>query len=325
MTKKIKKIKSNRTLLSAFLMIFVSLFCLTGCSLLAKKDTNIDHTEIGETNQKDDVIPNESDQDQVTSESDSQAQKVYFGEWVINQVQAYGVGTYSSEDAESLFGKTLSFTEDEASYFGDQPSDIEKVAKNPIYTEKIVSESDFVTNFRIPFDNLGIGASSITEVNVSNSNGNVSNFFIKDDDTLIIYGGGTYFELIRKDSNETQNNDIDMKETQDVDGYVKSIDTKKKTITIDQVELVYSDDEERLTELGIKSDDLTLDFYTYNEDKKLKSMTYNDNLSIELLNGTLLSESGVEELEELLSQHEILCKLVLKDNVVIKISEIYLP
>ena len=121
----------------------------------------------------------------------------YYGEWIINQVQAYGVGTYSSEDAESLLGKSLIFTANKASYFGDQPSDIEKVATNPIYTETIISESDFVEKYRIPFDLLGIKA-PITEINVSDSNGHVSTFFIKDDNTLIISGGGTYFELIRK-------------------------------------------------------------------------------------------------------------------------------
>ena len=125
------------------------------------------------------------------------ASESYYGEWIINQVQAYGVGTYSSEDAESLLGKSLIFTANKASYFGDQPSAIEKVATNPIYTETIISESDFVEKYRIPFDLLGLKA-PITEINVSDSNGHVSTFFIKDDNTLIISGGGTYFELIRK-------------------------------------------------------------------------------------------------------------------------------
>ena len=84
------------------------------------------------------------------------ASESYFGEWIINQVQAYGVGTYSREDAESLFGKTLIYTADKASYFGDNPSTIEKVATNPIYTETIIPESDFVEKYRIPSDLLGL-------------------------------------------------------------------------------------------------------------------------------------------------------------------------
>ena len=68
---------------------------------------------------------------------------------------------------------------------------------NPIYTETIIPESDFVEKYRIPFDLLGLKA-PIKEINVSDSKGYVATFFIKDDNTLIIFGGGTYFELIRK-------------------------------------------------------------------------------------------------------------------------------
>ena len=121
----------------------------------------------------------------------------YYGEWIIKQVQASGVGTYSSKDVESLLGKSLTFTANKASYFGDKPSDIVKVATNPIYTKTNIPESDFVEKHRIPFDNLGLKA-PITEINVSDSKVHVSTFFIKDDNTLIISGGGTYFELIRK-------------------------------------------------------------------------------------------------------------------------------
>ena len=134
----------------------------------------------------------------VVTEPNQGASESYYGEWIIHQVQAYGVGTYSVEDAESLVGKTLIFTANKASHFGDRPSHIEKVATNPIYTETIISESDFVEKYRIPFDHLGIKGPTITEINVSDSNGHVSTFFIKDDNTLIIYGGGTYFELVRK-------------------------------------------------------------------------------------------------------------------------------
>lgn len=125
------------------------------------------------------------------------ASESYYGEWIINKVQAYGIGTYSVEDAESLLGETLIFTADKASYFGERPVAIEKVATNPIYTETIISERDFEVGYRIPFESLGIKV-PITEINVSDSNGYVSSFFIKDDNTLIITGGGTFFELIRK-------------------------------------------------------------------------------------------------------------------------------
>lgn len=50
------------------------------------------------------------------------------------------------------------------------------------------------------FDKLGIMADSISEITVSDSNGNGCTFLVKDNNTLIMYGGGTYFELIKKTS-----------------------------------------------------------------------------------------------------------------------------
>ena len=181
-----KKNKKSSTLLSIVSIVFVGLISLTGCSFVTNDEANND------TGTKEEVNSN------VVTEPNQGASEPYYGEWIINQVQAYGVGTYSGEDAESLLGKTLIFTADKVSYFGDQLLDIGKVATNPIYTESIISESDFVAKYRIPFDLLGIKAPTITEINVSDSNGHVSTFFIKDDNTLIISGGGTYFELIRK-------------------------------------------------------------------------------------------------------------------------------
>ena len=181
--------KKSSTLLSIVVIVFIGLISLTGCSFVTNDEANND------TGTKEEVNSG------VVTEPNQGASESYYGEWIINQVQAYGVGTYSSEDAESLLGKSLTFTANKASYFGDQPSDIEKVATNPIYTKRILSESDFVAEYRIPFDLLGIKAPTITEINVSDSNGPVATFLIKDDNTLIIAGGGTYFELIRKVSN----------------------------------------------------------------------------------------------------------------------------
>ena len=144
---------------------------------------------------------NDTKSEQSTTPSTNQTKEIFYGQWVIKQVLAYGpVGTYSSEDANSILGKILSFSENKASCFGDQPSDIDQLATNPVYKKTIISKSDFAANYRITFDKLGIKADSISELTVSDSKGNGCTFFIKDDNTLIIYGGGTYFELIRKTS-----------------------------------------------------------------------------------------------------------------------------
>ena len=178
--------KINKKSSTLLLIVVTVLISLTGCSFVINEEANNDADIKEEVNSG------------VVTEPNQGASESFYGEWIINQVQAYGVGTYSSEDAESLLGKSLTFTAIKASYFGDQPSDIEKVATNPIYTETIISQSDFVANYHISFDLLGIKAPFITAINVSDSNGHVSTFFIKDDNTLIIFGGGTYFELIRK-------------------------------------------------------------------------------------------------------------------------------
>ena len=198
-----KKINKKRsTLLSIIGLVFIGFISLTGCSFVTNDEANNDTgtKEVVNTSTKgvnsgteeevNSVVVTEPEPIQGASES-------YYGEWIINQVQAYGIGTYSVEDAESLLGKSLIYTADKASHFGDNPSDIVKVATNPIYTETIIPESDFVEKYRIPFDLLGLKA-PIREINVSDSKGHVSTFFINDDNTLIISGGGTYFELIRK-------------------------------------------------------------------------------------------------------------------------------
>ena len=49
----------------------------------------------------------------------------------------------------------------------------------------------------------------------------------------------------------------------------------------------------------MKSEDLTTGFYIYNEDKNGKLLAYDDAMPIEILDGKLLSEASLEELEAL--------------------------
>ncbi len=109
------------------------------------------------------------------------------------------------------------------------------------------------------------------------------------------------------------------------DAYVKAIDSEKRTIIVDHAELLFSTDEERLKEIGMKGDDLVTGFYLYNEEEKDSLLSYDENLTVELLDDTVLSEGTLEELEELILNNNELCKITVKDNVVVKISQIYLP
>ena len=124
--------------------------------------------------------------------------KSYYGTWTVRKVLAYGVGTYSSDDAERLMGKSLSFSADEADLFTDQPSDTPTVIHGPEYQEATISGDDFKTNYKMSFDTLGIQADSVTEVQITGADGVSGVLLVKSSDTMILVAGGTYFELVRK-------------------------------------------------------------------------------------------------------------------------------
>jgi hypothetical protein len=129
---------------------------------------------------------------------------------------------------------------------------------------------------------------------------------------------------------DNENNGVSKEEPESLqevitEAYVKAIDSEKQTITVDEVELLFSTDEDRLKEIGMKSDDLVTGFYLYNEEEKDDILSYDKNMTIELLKDTVVSEATLKELEELLLNNNELCKITVKDNVVVKISQIYLP
>lgn len=208
-----KSKKSNLTSILLFLILAISvgLIGLTGCSQATTNGTTLLPNSTSDTGNADNPDSDASKSDNpnnvattkpepsTTSPTLEMSEEVFYGQWVIKQVLAYGsAGTYSSEDATSLLDQSVNFSTDEASGFGDQLSDISKVITNPVYKKSTISESDFITNYRMTFDNLGIKADEISEIFVSDSEGNGFILFIKDDNTLIIYGGDTYFELVRK-------------------------------------------------------------------------------------------------------------------------------
>jgi|GEM_PF-2801799 beta-lactamase regulating signal transducer with metallopeptidase domain len=133
------------------------------------------------------------------AEAQLEAKEDFYGDWIIDQVVAYGsAGTYSKEDAEALIGESMSFSDKSATSFGDQASNLKDIVKNPDYESTIVTANDFLSDNRMTFEKLGITADSATEVTVSDAKGIGCIFLVKDDNTLIVMGGGTYFELVRK-------------------------------------------------------------------------------------------------------------------------------
>lgn len=162
-----------------------------------QEDSKTNLKENTESIKKDNKTDNLKDTTKINKNTE-----IFYGNWVIKNVVAYGkVGTYSSEDAEKLLNKTLSFSVDKASCFGEQIEDINNIAINPVYTKTILSKSDFESGHKITLKQLGINSDPITRVHVEDSKGNGCNFYIKDDNTLILSAGGTYFELDKINDN----------------------------------------------------------------------------------------------------------------------------
>lgn len=127
-------------------------------------------------------------------------EEIYLGQWIIDKVIGHSsAGTYSEDDIKSLIGKKLTFSTDKATCFGDDKNDINNTIEKPFYEKSTVPEAQFSDKWKNTISSaLGINASSATEVDVTDSKNNTGCiFYIKDDNTLIIYGGGNFFEATR--------------------------------------------------------------------------------------------------------------------------------
>jgi hypothetical protein len=230
MISKFKKTKWTSTLLTVILMIMVAAAGLTGCNKKAEvvKDNTSDITPVitpdnttpdttdstegangtdgtpkPETTAPETTTPNNATTNPTEGASEltpsEEREAIYYGDWKINKVLAFGsVGTFSREDADALIGKVLSFSANKATNFLDSAASLETVSAEPIYSEAVLTKEDFVTNYRMTFDNLGIGTDEVTEISVMDANGVVCTFLVIDENTLILSGGGTYFELVRE-------------------------------------------------------------------------------------------------------------------------------
>lgn len=132
------------------------------------------------------------------TQNTSAQQKDYFGTWKVQKVLAYGVGTYSKDKAEKLIGQKLSLSNDAADVLTDEPSDAPVVIQNPEYQETTEQGDTFQSAYQMSFDQLGITGSSVTEVQVTGSGDASGVFLVKDNSTLILIAGGTYFELAKQ-------------------------------------------------------------------------------------------------------------------------------
>lgn len=175
-------------------------FIVLGCtSKQAKKVVNNTSTSI--SNSSEQVKTEQTQQTvQTPSTNDLTDKKVeeehFYGQWQIEKALAFGpVGTYSDDNIKAIIGKKLVFSKESASCFGEEVDSLNNTAVNPIYKKSVISKDDFESSYRITFDKLGIKSNTITEIDAADAKGNGCIFFIKDNNTLILYGGGVYLEL----------------------------------------------------------------------------------------------------------------------------------
>jgi hypothetical protein len=221
MIKAFKKEKWYGSALAIVLIASVGLFSLTGCAAEKPVDSKSGSiTEAPESPEGGSAPETETDtpsapaiseapeEDSGDSSSGGEspvpsaaalAEADYFGQWTIDKVLAFGAaGTYSSEDADKMLGKTLSFSADEASIINDQPSDDPIVSGKPDYKETEITADDFLTSYQLTFEKLGIKAESVLEVAVSGPEGSGGcTLLVVDGGTMILAAGGTYFRLVR--------------------------------------------------------------------------------------------------------------------------------
>jgi len=198
----------------SLILIITAIFLLSGCSKYRISDTvkisekqntqvtaentnSMESTKTAEATAAETAKTSTAETGQVQNTKASA--EAYFGQYVIKKLLTYGpVSTYGSEDIDGLIGKRLSFSKEKASCFGEEVGSLNKTAENPAYKKEVISKADFESDSRVTFEKLGLKGDSITQVTAEDSMGNGSVFYIKDENTIILYGGGIYLELTRE-------------------------------------------------------------------------------------------------------------------------------
>ncbi|NFI93595.1 hypothetical protein FC961_04145 [Clostridium botulinum] len=193
-----------------FLRIFILvalLVTLTGCGTEKSQNNHIQtNNDIStEATDKQDNTTNKVNSNNNTAINKSsennptkvQNEESFYGQWVIEKAVGYSkVGTYSDDDIKKIVGKKLSFSKEQSSCFGDDASYLNDTVKNPTYKKSVITSDEFLSTWLVPLSTLSINSDTVTEIEVNDSkNLPACTFFIKDNDTLILYGGGTFFEL----------------------------------------------------------------------------------------------------------------------------------
>lgn len=122
----------------------------------------------------------------------------FMGTWTITKPIASNTGgsTYDADTIKQLIGKQLTFSKEKATCFGEDISNMDQTVSNPSYKKETLTDDELYQKFRVSFKMLGITADSLTQISADDGN-NGCTFFVVDHDTLLIEGGGDFFQLKR--------------------------------------------------------------------------------------------------------------------------------
>ncbi|MFL0198809.1 hypothetical protein ACJDU8_25140 [Clostridium sp. WILCCON 0269] len=189
----------KRTFISLFLIVIL-IMTMAACK---NNSANINNLQTGDY-VKHNIITNSSTymtskNNKPAIKNQSDQKETYYGEWSIKKQIAYGpVSTYSNDAIKKMLGKKLTYSDEKAMYET-------KICEKPAYKKSIISQKDFESSNKVKFSNLGITDNAIVQVVVYTDsrhkdtwNSTGCTFYIKDQNTLILFDGGAYFELDRE-------------------------------------------------------------------------------------------------------------------------------
>lgn len=129
-----------------------------------------------------------------TAQTSNHDEKAYFGNWMIDSVKGTSaVYALSREEMDAFMGTNVMYQEDAYSWNGSHMA-------VQGYEESEVSEETFAADFGIPLSGLGVAHDKVTSVMMM-AEGNYFGgyFYILDENTLMIYHEGVFFEAVRSE------------------------------------------------------------------------------------------------------------------------------
>ncbi|AGX44346.1 hypothetical protein [Clostridium saccharobutylicum] len=161
-------------------------------NVAAQKDsdnTNSNKKDSTNTNtNKTEKSTNNNTSSQNTSKESNKDQKSFYGNWELKKVAGYAKVSAGADD--SLIGEKMSFSSQVATV-GDVSYN------NPKYTTTNQTQNTIVSDYHTNLSKIGVDTDSITELDISNQNGEGATLFIKDNDTLLYFVEGVFYEVKR--------------------------------------------------------------------------------------------------------------------------------